>query len=334
MKYFIIIAMCLISGNLWSQHIVVDGIPRDTSFAVYSTWIKHKKSRDYIKIVEPSLPQGVKAIEGVVYSAPKTVKYPDRKLKLNIYRPDDAKNYPAMLMVHGGGWNSGNMSLQIPMAQQIAAKGYVTIPVEYRLSPEAIYPAAVHDLKAAVRWVRENASKYGINADQIAISGCSAGGQLAMLIGTTNGQPEYEGIEDKDKDKDVSSTVQAIINIDGISDFTVKESLDAVRATLLKNKVSASVKWFGVTFDENKKPWIEASSLYHVTDKSAPVCFINSSISRFHDGRDEIIVKLNTYNIYSEVHTLPDTPHPFWLFDPWFDTTVELMTNFLNKQFK
>jgi len=65
-----------------------------------------------------------------------------------------------------------------------------------------------------------------------------------------------------------------------------------------------------------------------------PILFINSSLPRFHAGRDSVISILNSHGIYSEVHTLPETPHPFWLFHPWFDQTVEYATGFLDKVLK
>lgn len=315
--------MQLFAQDVEKCHVVV---PRDTSFAVYSTYVKEAKKRPYIKIVKPSLPDNVKAYEGLVYSSP----YKGRTLLANLYRPKDDKKYPALIMVHGGGWNSGNLSMEIPLAQKIASEGYVTIPIEYRLSSEALYPAAVYDLKTAVRWVRANADRYGIDTTRIAISGESAGGQLANLIGATNYRSDYE---DKKEYVDYSSAVHAVINVDGVSDMTDEAALQAVRETLAKNKVSASHKWFGVTYDENREPWIAASPVFQVSAKAVPVCFINSAIDRFHDGRDVMIEKLTAYDIYTEVHSLPDTPHPFWLFDPWFDTTVGYMVGFLNKVF-
>lgn len=302
-------------------------IPRDTSFTLYGTYVKESKRRPYIKMVKPDLPKGVIAFENVVYSNP----YKGRTLLLNIYRPDDKHKYPALLLVHGGGWSSGTPLMEVPMAQAVARKGYVTIPVEYRLSPESNYPAAVYDLKTAVRWVKANADKYGIDTTKIAISGTSAGGQLAALIGTTNGQPRYEN---KTEYSQYSSTVQAVVNIDGVSDFTDSTALANVKESLEKGKIPASAKWFGGGYDEKKEDWIAASSLFQVTPRSVPICFINSSIDRFHDGRDQIIEKLKFYNIYTEVHTLPDTPHPFWLFEPWFDTTTGYMIAFLDKMFK
>jgi acetyl esterase/lipase len=326
MKFSLALLFLLFCSAAQAQEAVGDGIPRDTSFTVRSAFIKEQKKRPYIEIVKPRLPENVSVFESIAYSRP----VPGRELKLNIYRPKDATKYPALLMVHGGGWSSGNMSMQIPMAQQIAAGGYVTIPVEYRLSPEALYPAAVKDLKTAIRWIRANADEYGIDTTKIAISGCSAGGQLAMLVGMNN---FYVDFESKSEYAEYRSNVHAVVNIDGISDFSTDE-LAAAHESFSKNRIPAPVKWLGATYEENKSIWEEASPVNNITENSAPVCFINSSIPRFHGGQDEAIQKLSTYNIHTEVYTLEDTPHPFWLFYPWFDTTVNHIINYLDKILK
>lgn len=326
-KYGFLIFLFL--GNIIHAQTSVNiaGVFRDTSFTLQSVFAKEVKRRPYIQIVYPQHDSKIISFESVTYSQPSL----NRELKLNIYRPADTKSYPALLMVHGGGWSSGNLSLQIPMAQKIAEHDYVTIPVEYRLSPEAKYPAAVYDLKTAIRWIRANASKFNIDTSRIAISGCSAGGQLATLIGTTNYQQKYEG---KGEYRSYSSLINAVINIDGICDFTQSESIQQIEKEVSKGKQPASVRWFGGTYSECRERWIEASPLHHVTYQSAPVCFINSSIPRFHDGRDEMIAELSKYSIYTEVHTFDDTPHTFWLFSPWFGQTVRYMTDFLDRTLK
>lgn len=328
MKFTQIIVFILFSIKIsYGQDIFIDGILRDTSFTLNSTYVKEKKYRPYIEKAVTGLPAGIVAYEGIVYSHPNE----KRSLHVNIYRPGDNKKYPALLMVHGGGWSSEDKTLQIPMAQQIASKGYVAIPVEYRLSPESLYPAAVYDLKTAVRWIRANAEKYGIDTTRIAISGCSAGGQLATLVGTTNGQAEYEDYREY---IGYSSNIQAVINIDGIVDFTNQE-LKSNREAMAKGvKAPAAVRWLGGMIEENRNNWTAASPVFQITPHSAPVCFINSSIPRFHDGRDEMIAMMNEYDIYTEVHTISDTPHPFWLFKPWFEINVGYMVGFLDKMFK
>lgn len=300
-------------------------IARDTSFTVYSAYIKAREQYPFISIVKPELPGGVVAEENVVYS-----KIGKRELHLDLFYPAEqkAQTYPGVILVHGGGWRSGDKSQAVPMAQWLAARGYVTAAVEYRLSTEALYPAAVHDLKAAIRWMRANASTYKINPEKIAALGCSAGGQLAALLGATNGLENFEG---NGGHENYSSDVQAVVNIDGILDFTKPES------RLYDNdpkKPSAAAYWFGGSFREKPELWTHASSLFYVNKKTAPIIFINSSLPRFHAGRDEMIDKLKALGIYYEIHTIPDTPHPFWLFHPWFEKTCEMAVNFLDKVLK
>lgn len=317
------------SRQLTEREAAAYAVTRDTSYTVYQTYEKERKARPYIEPVCPELPEGVLAFEGLVYSVITERPVGIRELQLDIFRPDDGRTLPAVLMVYGGGWNSGDRTMQVPLAQRLAARGYVTIPVEYRLIPDALYPAAVYDLKDAVRWVRENAEQYGIDTARIAISGSSAGGQLANLVGTTNGDSGNEYIR---RYFHVTSDVQAVIDIDGISDFTTPETIGRAQEARDRNLTPpVDMHWLGGTYAERPDTWRAASPVYHVGPLSAPVCFINSSIERFHDGRDEQIALMDHYGIYSEVHTFDDTPHTFWLFHPWFDETVEIMDGFLKK---
>ena len=224
-------------------------------------------------------------------------------------------------MIFGGGWKSGDKSQNISIGQQLAAKGYVAITIEYRLSLEAQYPAAVHDVKAAIRWLRANAKKYSVDKSKIATLGMSAGGQLAALAGTTNGIAKFEGNGGNAKQ---SSDVQAIVNIDGTLAFHHPE--------FVEGKVAG--EWLGGMYEQKPDIWEEAAPLNHTNKNTPPIVFINSSIPRFHAGRDDMIKKLNQLGIYSEFHTLPDTPHPFWFFHPWFDSVINYTVGFLDKVFK
>jgi len=122
-----------------------------------------------------------------------------------------------------------------------------------------------------------------------------------------------------------------IIDVDGILDFTHPAESNKDSDPL---KPSAGKAWFGYSYKEKPELWMEASPFNYVTEKTPPILFINSSQDRFHAGRDYMIEKMNIYNIYSEVHTIPDTPHPFWLFHPWFKKTLDYTVTFLNRVFK
>jgi len=327
-KIFALSILSLFSGELLSQPENGIVIPRDTSFTPYQAWIKIQKDFPEARIVKPQLPAGVQSESDVVYATLPNTPYGKRELHLDLFSPEKPGKYPVLLLIHGGGWRSGNKSMDIPLAQQIAAKDYVTAAVEHRLSPEALYPAAVYDVKAAVRFLRVNAAKYNIDPDKMAIMGSSAGGQLAALIGTTANVKKFEGDEGNNE---VSAKVQAIINMDGILDFTdPNESAKDTDPT----RRSAGAFWFGVTFKEAPEKWIEASPIQYVEKNTPPVLFINSALPRFHAGRDSAIFILNKHHIYCEVHTIPNTPHPFWLFHPWFEPTVGYIVDFLDKVLK
>ena len=95
-------------------------------------------------------------------------------------------------MIHGGGWRSGNKNQMQVLGQEIAAKGYACFAIEYRLSLEAKYPEGIYDVKNAIKFIKDNAKKFHVDPDKIAILGCSSGGQMAALIGTTNNNPIFE----------------------------------------------------------------------------------------------------------------------------------------------
>jgi pectinesterase len=303
-------------------------IPRDSSFTPYLAWLKLARDFPQAKIVEDKLPAGLNVNFGVTYKTLPVSPYGKRELHLDIFHPKKAGQYPVLLLIHGGGWRSGNKTMENQMAQQIATHGYFTATVEYRLSPEAIYPAAVQDIKAAIRFLRSNSKKFGIDPNRFAISGTSAGGQLAALVGMTGEEKKFDGEETNPK---VSAKIQAIIDIDGVLDFSDPNESAKDDDPL---KPSAGAYWFGATLKQAPEKWTEASPIIHAGKNSPPILFINSVLPRFHAGRDSVINILNQYGIYSEVHTIEMTPHPFWLFHPWFEPTIGYMMAFLDRIFK
>lgn len=295
---------------------------RDTSFTNYSALKNAQKKHPDIRLVTPFTLPAVQEKRNLTYA-----RYGDRAMQLDIFAPTKPKKggYPAVLVIHGGGWRSGDRLQHIPLAQQLAAHGYVAVTAEYRLSTEALYPAAVHDLKAAIRWMRANAKREHIDPKRIAVLGFSAGGQLATLIGTTSGDPKFDG---NGPNLPVSSAVQAIVDIDGTLAFIHPESGegDDSRST------SAATYWFGVNKETRPELWHEAGALNHVDRKTPAILFINSSVDRMHAGRDDMRRKLDALGIYSEVRSFPEAPHTFCLFEPWFTPTVDAIVAFLNKQ--
>lgn len=293
-------------GNRWF------GYEKDNSFNLEDAWKKDVKNFPQIKPVHATAKDDILEVSNQVYKI-----LGDRKLQIDIFAPKRVESLsPGIVMVHGGGWKSGGKELQVPMAMALAGRGFVTAVVEYRLSPEAQYPAGIHDVKEAIRWLKVHANEFGLDSNKVAISGSSAGGQIAALVGLTKSY-EYEG----ESSLEASSKVQAIIDMDGILAFHHPESAEGQVAS----------EWLGGTYGQKPEVWDHASPLYLKHPNFVPILFINSQYPRFHAGRDEFIEKLDAEGVYSEVHTFPESPHPFWLYEPWFQPTIDLMDGFLSK---
>jgi acetyl esterase/lipase len=138
------------------------------------------------------------------------------RLALDLHLPTDKAKKPLIVWVHGGAWRSGSRE-SMPLAA-LVEQGYAVASVDYRLTPVAPFPAQVHDIKAAIRFLRAKQQGLGINAERIAIAGDSAGGHLAALVGVSAGMAELEGdVGDHDGE---SSAVQAIVSFYGASNLT------------------------------------------------------------------------------------------------------------------
>ena len=275
--------------------------PNAQPYTIESTFEKLKKKYPFIQPLNLEFPKNIKISKDVEYK-----NSDGRSLKADIYYSENSsQKYPAIILVHGGGWISGSKENERFLAQELASKGYVAMAINYSLSDVAKYPTAVEDIQDALKFLKKNHREFSINKNKIAIGGNSAGAQLATLVGVKN-------------------KVQAIVNIDGIVSFVHPESEEGTYASY----------WFGATKSQSFKLWKEASPLEYVGKKTAPTLFVNSSQPRFHGGRDDMIKILEKNKIYYEVHEIKDSPHSFWLVQPWFDETLKYVVEFLDKVLK
>ena len=296
----------------------------DTSYSTYSAYTSTKKTHPGISIVEEFHSNIVSEKRNITYCS-----IGDRKLLLDAFypSPENKTSRPGILIIHGGGWRTGNRAQHYPLAQRLADLGYSCFTPEYRLSTEALYPAAVYDIKAAIKWVKDNAVSFNVDTSAIVVLGFSAGGELAAFMGTTGGIMKLEGAA---CNSTASSRVQAIINIDGILAFIHPESGEGDDS----KKTSAATYWFGYSKEENPELWRQASPLTYAGKNMPPALFINSAVDRMHAGRNDYIKMAEKYKIYTEVKTIEGTPHSFCLFHPWFEPTVKYIDEFLKKVFK
>jgi acetyl esterase/lipase len=139
-----------------------------------------------------------------------------RRGLLDVYKPaGDVSGAPVLLQVHGGAWTFGTKDQQgLPLMRHMAARGWVCVAINYRLSPRSAFPAHLVDVKRAIAWIRDHGEEYGADPRFIAITGGSAGGHLAALAALTPGDPEYQpGFPDAD------TTLQAAVPFYGVYDF-------------------------------------------------------------------------------------------------------------------
>jgi acetyl esterase/lipase len=151
-------------------------------------------------------------------------KVGSRELKLDIARPAEGDGpFPAVLVIHGGAWRQGNKADVRPILPQFVEHGFVAISPEYRFCPQNAFPAQIHDVKAAVRWLKVNAKKYRIDPDRIGAMGFSAGGHLAMMLGLTS---PNDGLEGDVPAGAPDSRVKAVVNYFGPTDLAAKDIPD------------------------------------------------------------------------------------------------------------
>ena len=320
-NYFFILLM-LIGFNGYSQSTKgITGKP-DTSYSLHSAYEATIKTNPEAKFVDEFHFTNLVEEKNINYC-----KTGDRKLLIDAFYAKwrASSKRTAIIIIHGGGWRTGNRTLHYPLAQRLASLGYVCFTPEYRLSTEALYPAGVYDIKSAIRWVRKNAAKYNINEDRIVVAGHSAGGELAAMMGATNGIPSFEG---DGCNKAISSKVNAVIDIDGILAFIHPESGEGDDS----KRISAATNWFGYSKTENADLWKQGSPLTHAGPHAAPTLFLNSNVPRMHAGREDFIDVLSRYHIYFDVKTF-DAPHSFILFNPWLDSSIVYINRFLKKAF-
>ncbi len=158
----------------------------------------------------------------VAHAAPKVVRdvkfaaAGETALLLDLYLPQAGAARGVIVWVHGGAWRSGSRS-SVDLAA-MTARGWAVASVDYRLSPVAKFPAQIHDIKAAVRYLRAHAAKHALPQSPIVVAGSSAGGHLAALVGVSNGHEELEG--KIGAELATSSDVQGIVSLYGASNLT------------------------------------------------------------------------------------------------------------------
>ncbi len=235
---------------------------------------------------------------GVAYAS-----IPHGKLAMDIVRPKAPGKYPAIVMIHGGGFSGGQRESYLPMAIRLARNGYVAATVSYRLTPMFQFPLPLHDVKSAVRFLRASAGKYSVDGEHIGAVGVSAGATWAQFLAVSRGNPQLEG---HGPHRDYSSSVDCAVSYYGRSDMRrayegSRNAAEALPALLGGDRMSALDAHF------------RGSPLNWITPDSAPILAI-------HGTRDQnvpfeqslyLVERLKAVGVETELETVAEGGHGF-----------------------
>jgi len=227
------------------------------------------------------------------------------KLAMDIVRPRDNAGapHPAVLCIHGGGFRAGNRQSYLPLCIKLAQRGYVAATVTYRLAPKSQFPAPVQDVKAAVRWLRANAAKFGIDPERIGVTGGSAGGHLALFLGLTPGVAEFEGYG---PNPEQSSRVSCVVDYYGPTDFTKSYGKSVDAAEVLP-------QFLGGDLEHARAAHIKASPLNWVSPSSAPVLAVHGTKDRYvaYEQSQWLVDRLHAVGVEAELAAMEGSDHGF-----------------------
>jgi acetyl esterase/lipase len=271
---------------------------------------------------DPSIPQTVTILEDVVYGSPD-----GRDLRLDIVtrKAPPVKPRPALVFIHGGSWKFGAKRQFHRQAAWLADRHDIFgVCIEYRLSGEAQFPAALQDAKCAVRWVRSVAQRYGIDPERVGVCGGSAGGHLSAMAATSNKVPKYEG---NGGHADFSSDVSLAVLYNGEFDMW-----DLVEKGSL---IDAMNVFFGGSPDEIPAVYDEASPIKRVTKNTPPMLFLHGDQDNCvsHHQALAMVRRLGQLKVPAEVEIYQGKPHAWFNKDPDWRITVERVEPFVVEHF-
>lgn len=244
-----------------------------------------------------------------------------RDLQCDIYLPPDVQTpAPALMLVHGGGWRQGSKAMMRDFALRAAAGGFVCVAPEYRLTPEAPWPAQIHDVKAALRWLRANAAELGVDPERIALQGSSAGAHLVLLAAGTADFAPFDG---DGGNAGVSQAVKAVVAIyPPTLMFTGEERPRGgmpARALLGESAEAEGARLASPV--EHVSPAYPPTFLLHGTaDKTVPV----TASMIMHEA-------LVRAGVPVEMHLYAEAPHGFARAPRYLDLVMSEIVNFLQR---
>jgi acetyl esterase len=292
----------------------------DDSYTISQRYYAYRDEYPHLKVPALEFQAGQQILFDRLYK-----KLGERELHLDVFLPKARRatrqaSGQAVVLVHGGGWRSGNKSNFYAMANMLAQRGYAVFLPEFRLSPEAAYPAGLVDINDAIVWIKQHARDFGIDPRRVAIGGESSGGQMAALLAYTADQALFKTQSGDD------TRVNALVDLDGVLDFTTPLALQYENAA---GSNSVAAQWLGGAMEQATDKWREASAARHVNAQSPPTLIIAGGQPRFTAGKDEVLAALARHGIRNHYFAFAGAPHTFWLFEPYLSQVVDKTDQFL-----
>ncbi len=286
-----------------------------------------------VEITEPS----VSLYEDVLFARYDT--WPQAELTMNIFAPMDGKKHPAVILIPGGAWITAPKSVWYLLALKLAEHGFVAAPIEYRVIGAADYTEIIGDAKAAVRYLRAHADRFGIDEGKIAAMGASAGGYLAVMLGVTGDRPEKFTFGDN---LGQSSAVQAVIDCFGPTDMTrTAEDLSDERKkdyaspssfpSVFVNGIAGYKGRHGGNVSDNPETARDSNPLNYIDGKTPPfLIFHGDSDKTVSLSQSKILHEaLTAHNIDSTLYIINGGEHDTVYFNQ--PSVVKIIVDFLNR---
>jgi len=235
---------------------------------------------------------------------------------LDIFIPDEGESpFPVIVYIHGGGWANGDKSQNAPWIWEELNNDYAFVSINYRLSGEAIYPAQINDCKGAIRFLRANADEYGIDPYRMGVIGSSAGGHLAVLLGTSAEVGEYTiGDETMDIEGDIGGNLEFSSRVQAVSDWFGPIDLEAMDNG---NPESHMARLIGGLFYEFPDRWTLANPLTYKDESDAPFHIVHGTGDRTVPFDQSVLLFDEFQPLYSpilkdlELHLVEGAGHGF-----------------------
>jgi acetyl esterase/lipase len=236
----------------------------------------------------------------------------------DLYAPGDAGKYPVLVAVHGGGWQLGTRDSYRHWGPWLAARGYALFAIDYRLSKahEPSWPGAVHDVRAAVQFVKGEGEALNLDAGRVALVGDSAGAHLAALVALAGDDPLFAAAHPEDALAAFSAKVKAVIGIYGVYDLVQQWNHDLVP----RCDDPIVEKFLGVAPTQNRRIYFEASPLSYATSDNNATAFLLSygtedDIVDRTTQSEAFLTALKQSRFYARTVVMQGAGH-FWMSDP------------------